>query len=67
MPQLPPGPRLSKCFFTTYVKLDAGDEGQDSGGMSFDCQLSVKFCKKEGSLIRALTKLLAMTLLASGS
>ena len=37
-------------LFTTYVELDTGEEGRDSDGMSFDCQLSVKFRKKEGSL-----------------
>ena len=35
-------------LFTTYVELDTGEEGRDSSGMSFDCQLSVKFRKKEG-------------------
>jgi hypothetical protein len=45
-------------LFTTYVELDAAKQRRDSAGMSFDCHLSVKFRKKEGSLT---TKLLALT------
>ena len=47
--------------FTTYVEFDTREEGRDSGGMSFDCQLSVKFRKQEGRLTRALIKLPVLT------
>ena len=42
--------RLISLLITelAYVELDTGEEGRDSNGMSFDCQLSVKFRKKEG-------------------